>query len=109
MGGMRGQASPDRERAGGRTRGHDHAGAAAAVDPEDLTYVGDHQVFRDVQPDDTQERPEPEKPDVQGDARHQAQQGHDRELKWGPFHRLILWTPRAASGRAALRPDSVWA
>ena len=63
---------------------------AAAINAEDLAEVGDHHVLRDIQPDDPQERPEPEQPEVQGDARHQAEQRHDLELKCGPFHRTLL-------------------
>jgi hypothetical protein len=54
---------------------------SAAIDAEDLAKVGDHHVLRDVQPHEPKERPEPEQPEIQGDAGHQAEQGHDLELK----------------------------
>jgi hypothetical protein len=63
---------------------------AATIDAEELAKVGDHHVLRDVQPHNPQEWPEPEQPEIQGDACHHAEQGRDLELKWGPFHGTLL-------------------
>jgi hypothetical protein len=47
----------------------------------------------DVQTEDAPEDPQSEKPEIEGDAGHQAKQGRHGELEGRAFHRRIMGIP----------------
>jgi hypothetical protein len=74
------------------------SGRTATVDAEYLTKICDCHVLGHVETDDAPERAETKQPEVECDARNQAEHTRHRHLKAGSLHDPLLWTRRRDSG-----------